>query len=132
MTVGAWQRLHNPKPLPKANDHRETDHCQPESGKEKVRVYEIKRRVVLRFANPMVSRSRTETISKRSTKAWLRRDVRVVEITAFKQQRFTGFLCERIGKAVAEIEFCRMPTTLSKISISASCDLRLSCRDRLD
>jgi hypothetical protein len=38
--------------------------------KKKVRVYEIKRRVVLRFPNPMVSRSRTEAISKRSTKAY--------------------------------------------------------------
>src|SRR5262245_10879763 len=62
----------------------------------------------------------------------LRYDVRVGEISAFEQQRFTGFFCKRVRKAVAEIQFCRMPTTLSEISIGASCNLRLSFRDRLD
>jgi hypothetical protein len=43
-----------------------------------------------------------------------RSDVGVHDIVAFEQQRFTCELCERIGKAIAEIQLGRMAAPLPK------------------
>ena len=54
------------------------------------------------------------------------------EVATFEQQRFAKGLCERIGKAIAKIQLCRMPTASPKVPVCSSCNLRLINSDRFD
>ena len=54
-----------------------------------------------------------------------RSNVGVGEIVAFKQQRFTCELCERIGKAIAEIQPGRMAAAFAEIAIGLPCNSSL-------
>ena len=47
------------------------------------------------------------------------------EIVTFKQQRFTCELCERIGKAIAEIQLGRMAAAFTEITIGLTCNSSL-------
>jgi len=47
------------------------------------------------------------------------------EIVTFKQQRFTCELCERIGKAIAEIQPSRMTAAFTEIAIGLTCNSSL-------
>ena len=54
-----------------------------------------------------------------------RSDVGVREIVAYKQQRFTCELCERVRKAIAEIELGRMAAAFAEIAIGIPCNSSL-------
>ena len=47
------------------------------------------------------------------------------EIVTFKQQRFTCELCERIGKAIAEIQLGGMAAAFTEIAIGLTCNSSL-------
>src|SRR5262245_37386797 len=54
-----------------------------------------------------------------------RSNVGVREIVTFKQQRFTCELCERIGKAIADIQLGGMAAAFTEIAIGLTCNSSL-------
>ena len=54
-----------------------------------------------------------------------RSDVGVREIVPFKQQRFTCELCERVGKAIAEVQLGGMAAAFAEIAIGLACNSSL-------
>jgi hypothetical protein len=54
------------------------------------------------------------------------------KISADEQQRFTGGLCERVGKAIAEIQLCRMSAAFAEIPISVPGKPGLNFGNRFD
>jgi hypothetical protein len=61
-----------------------------------------------------------------------RSDVGVREIVAYEQQRFTCELCERVRKAIAEIELGRMAAAFAEIAIGIPCNSSLEFGHRLN
>ena len=51
---------------------------------------------------------------------------------AYEQQQFTGGLCERVGKAIAEIQLGRMSAAFTEIPVSVPGEPGLNFGDRFD
>ncbi len=56
----------------------------------------------------------------------------MAKISAYEQQRFTGGLGERVGKAIAKIQLCRMSAAFTEIPISVPGQPGLNFADRFD
>ena len=54
-----------------------------------------------------------------------RSNVGLREIVTFKQQRFTCELCERIGKAISEVQLGGMAAAFTEIAIGLTCNSSL-------
>ena len=54
------------------------------------------------------------------------------EIITFEEQGFAGCLCQRVRKAIAEIQFCRVSTSLTEIAIGLTGEAGLFQGDRLN
>src|SRR5574341_704361 len=58
--------------------------------------------------------------------------VRVDEIPTLEEQRLSCNLCERVGEAVAEIQFRRVSTASAEITVVVTRDPRLRLGDRVN
>ena len=54
------------------------------------------------------------------------------EIITFEEQGFAGCLCQGIRKAIAEIQFCRVSTSLTEIAIGLTGEAGLFQGDGLN